>query len=234
MDYRKRDVYFCSKVVADAFYPWTKQVNAQLNVSVDGVQIPTVKNPKLLGVTLDPLFTFSAQSSVIARKASSRLNLMRALSDSLFGKDKECLLSTYKLFIRSLIDYAAPIIYPNYAESSIERLQKIQSCALRLALSCHSTTSIDHLYAKAQMLRVSEHHFLSSQFLAHCLQHPSHDVVTRAPGRQQMKETLRSKAIQDVQPFLDKNGVVAPGTYSNVIKSLHMGGGSKNRSTTGF
>ena len=74
------------------------------------------------------------------------------------------------------------------------------------------------------MLRVSEHlHLLSSQFLARCLQpqHPSHSVVTRPPGRRKMKETLHSKVIQDVQPFLDANGVIAPGTYGDVIKSLH-------------
>ena len=96
------------KSTVTLFTPWTKQVNAQLDVKVGGDPIP-----KLLGVTLDPTFSFAAHSTEVARKAASHLNLLRALSDTSFGKDKECLISTFKLYIRSVIDYAAPVVYPN-------------------------------------------------------------------------------------------------------------------------
>ena len=36
-----------------------------------------------------------------------------------------------------------------------------------------------------------------------------------------MKETLNSKVFADVQPYLDANGVIAPGSYGDTIKSLH-------------
>ena len=153
-----------------------------MDVSLDGSRIPTEKNPKLLGVTLDPTFSFSSHAAAVARKAASRINLLRALSDTQFGKDKECLLATYKTYIRSVFDYAAPIVYPNYSAKSIDRLQRIQNRALRLALGCHTMASIDHIHSEAKELRVSDHlRLLSSQFLARCLQprHPSHEVVTR-------------------------------------------------------
>ena len=152
------------------------------------------------------------------------MNLLQALSDTLFGKDKEVLLSTYKLYIRSLFDYAAPVVYPNYFDTSILRLQRIQNGALRLALGCHSTSSVDHIHAEAQELPVSDHlRLLSAQFLARCLQpsHPSYEVVTRGASRRQMKETLRSKVIDQVRPYLDPNGNIAPGTYGNAIKAIH-------------
>ena len=147
------------------------------------------------------------------------MNLLRALSDTTFGKDKEVLLSTYKLYIRSLFDYAAPVVYPNYSDTSILRLQRIQNRALRLSLGCHSTSSVDHIHAESLELPVSDHlRLLSAQFLARCLQpsHPSFEVVTRDTGRRQMKETLRSKVIDQVHPYLD-----APGTYGESIKSIH-------------
>ena len=60
------------------FTPWTKQVNTQLNVSIDNAPVPTEKNPRLFGVTLDTMFTFSQHSTIIAKKASSRLNIESA------------------------------------------------------------------------------------------------------------------------------------------------------------
>ena len=113
------------------FTPWTKQVNSQLDVTIENIPVPTVKSPRLLGVIFDPMYTFGPHSVSIARRASSRLNILRALSDTSFGKDKECLVLTFKTFIRTLFDYCAPIVYPSYSVSSIERLQRVQNKALR-------------------------------------------------------------------------------------------------------
>ena len=43
------------KSTTTLFTPWTKQVNKQLDVSIDSVLVPTVKNPRMLGVTFDPM-----------------------------------------------------------------------------------------------------------------------------------------------------------------------------------
>ena len=212
------------KSTATLFTPWTKQVDQQLNISIKGVQVPTVKNPKLLGVVLDPLLTFNAHAASVAKKCASRLNLLRALGDTSFGHDKEVLLSTFKSYIRSVTDYGAPIVFPNYSASSINRLQRIQNRALRLALGCHNMASVDHLHAEAQELPVGEHmRLLSAQYLARALQpgNPSHPYVTRPDGRRKMKHTLRSKVIDDVRPYLDADGKIVPGTYRDTLNSIH-------------
>ena len=54
------------------FTPWNKEFGRLPPVSLDGEQIPQENNPKLLGVVLDPTFTFSAHAAAIARKASTR------------------------------------------------------------------------------------------------------------------------------------------------------------------
>ena len=46
------------KSTATLFTPWTKQVNATLDVRIGGETVPTEKNPRLLGVVFDPTFTF--------------------------------------------------------------------------------------------------------------------------------------------------------------------------------
>ena len=206
------------------FTPWTKQVNVNLDVEVGEDPVPTAKNPRLLGILLDPMFTFSAHSASIARRASARLNILRALADTNFGKDKECLLLSHKCFIRSLFNYAAPIVYPYYSAASIEKLQKVQNKSLRLATGCHVASSIEHLHAEAKELPVKEHlHLLSAQYLARSLQphHVNYPLVTLDQGPRKMKDTLRSKVLSEVSPYLEDDGSLRGGNYVSVRNKLH-------------
>ena len=97
------------------FTPWNKEFGRLPPVMLEGDVVPRENNPKLLGVTLDPTFTFSAHDATVARKSSARLNVLRALSDTSFGHDKKCLTATFKSLVRPLLDYAAPIVYPIYS-----------------------------------------------------------------------------------------------------------------------
>ena len=63
-----------SKLTVTLFTPWNREFGRLPPVSLNGVQIPQQNNPKLLGVTLDPTFTFGAHAATIARRAGSRLN----------------------------------------------------------------------------------------------------------------------------------------------------------------
>ena len=122
---------------------------------------------RMLGVTLDPSFTFSAHAIATAKRAGSRLNILRALSNSSFGKDKDCLVATYKAFIRPIIDYAAPIVYPQYSAASLKRLQIIQNKSLRLATGCHMSAPAAHVHYETHMLTVDPClRLFSAQFYA--------------------------------------------------------------------
>ena len=158
--------------------------------------IPQDNNPKLLGVTFDPFFSFCAHAEATARKASRRLNVLRAVADSKFGHDKECLTATFKGLVRPFFDYAAPIVFPNYSDTSIRWLQLVQNKALRLVTGAHVAAAPDHLHEETNILPVAQHlRLLASQHLAKALQpsHPSHHLVLEAPAPRQRtkKETLR-------------------------------------------
>ena len=151
------------------------------------------------------------------------MNVLRALSGSSFGHDKECLTATFKSLIRPLLDYAAPIIYPNYSATSIRRLQLVQNRALRLITGCHSLAAIDHLHSESGVLPVEAHlRLLSGQYLTRAMQpgHVSHDVVNLAPGPRRIRETLKSKCGSMVEPYLE-NGIIPPGRYKETIKNIH-------------
>jgi hypothetical protein len=72
------------------FTPFTKQVA----VAIDGVNIPFCQTPKILGVTFDTLFCFRNHVLEICAKASQRLNIMRAVSGTTWGHDRQTLLLT--------------------------------------------------------------------------------------------------------------------------------------------
>ena len=152
------------KSTVTLFTPWNKEFGQFPAVTLEGDVIPQHNNPKLLGVVLDPTFTFSSHATSIARKASSRLNIIRALSDSSYGHDKECLTAMFKSLVRPLLDYAAPVVYPNYSVSSIRRLQVVQNRSLRLITGCHSAASVDHLHSECGVLPVEKHNTLPGLF----------------------------------------------------------------------
>ena len=171
------------------------------------------------------MLTFAAHAAAAAWKANARLNILRALANTSFGHDKECLTSTYKALVRPFFDYAAPVVYPNYSDLSIHRLQLVQNKALQSVTGLLSASCIGHLQAKTEILPVVDHlRLLSSQYLARALQpsHPSHEAVCRQPrpGHRQMKFTLQSKVGEVVEPFL-QNGVIPAGEYRETLKKVH-------------
>ena len=73
------------------FTQWNKDYGCVPLVHIGAEHIPQDNNPKLPGVIFDHTWTFNVHASYTVRKAGSRLNVLRALSDTLFGYDKECL-----------------------------------------------------------------------------------------------------------------------------------------------
>ena len=63
---------------------------------------------------------------------------------------------------------------------------------------------------------------LSAQYLASTLRpsHPSNAIVTAPSGPRSMKQTLYTKHIDRVSPFLT-NGATDPATYKSLVNKLH-------------
>ena len=88
------------------------------------------KNPKLLGVVLDPALTFSKHAEYVKSRATSRMNMIRSLKGKAWGANTKLLLITYKALIRSLIDYA-PSTTITMQNSTRAVYERIQSKAIR-------------------------------------------------------------------------------------------------------
>ena len=81
----------------------------------------------------------------------------------------------------------------------------MQNAAFHIATGAVLMSSQDHLHSEAEMLPVGrELTMLCEQSLLRALRpdHPSNAVVTADPGPRRIRQTLRSKFLPAVEPFL--------------------------------
>ena len=68
-------------------------------------------HPKVLGLTLDPKLTYNAHIQNIATHAQKPLQVIKALTGTTWGKQKETLVATYKAVMRPTLEYASSVAY---------------------------------------------------------------------------------------------------------------------------
>ena len=90
-------------------------------------------HPKVLGLTLDPKLTYSTHIHNISVQAHKHLQIIKPLTATGWGKQKETLLATYKAVIRPALEYASSVWWPIASSTSINKLQVMQNAALRTA-----------------------------------------------------------------------------------------------------
>ena len=209
------------KSAVTLFTSQTQQGRLHPLIPLNGTLLPLDRNPKILGVTFDPHFCFHKHVEAIEKKAKQRLSILKALTGTNWGQQKETIVATYKALIDSLFSYASPIWFPNASVSAVEKLQTIQNSALRIATGCLMMSSIDHLHMEAEIMKVGEHlKMLCAQFLATCLQpqHPSFPIVTADSGPRNMKETLQTFSIAEVANYIE-DGAIADAAAAS--KDIH-------------
>ena len=205
------------------FTPDPHQFRYEPKISLNGVQIPTDRTPKILGVRLDYQLRFNHHIDNIVATASNRLQILKALAGTTWGQTKELLLITYKAMVLPILCYAAPIWFPNVSATNIGRLQRIQNEALRIVTGCHRMSNVHHLHSECRIMPIKDHlQMLCAQFLANAKRvgHVSHDVVSSGPGRRSQRFTLQSKVGAVVEPFL-VDGVMPAGEYRQAINRIH-------------
>ena len=112
---------------------------------------------------------------------------------------------TYKAVGRSIINYDAPVWSTNLRDTNIRNIKYMQNESLRISTGCHKMSSVDHLHAEANMLKVREHsELLSAQYLARCLEpaNVNNSITTMDPPKRLMKETLFTRHRSAVESMM--------------------------------
>ncbi len=185
-----------SKSSATLFTTSSNECKTELAVKIDGETVPTVQKPKILGITFDNLLSFKQHATDLKTKVQSKTNILKALTGSDWGKEKEIVVNTYKAIGQSQLNYCCHIWTPSLSETSWKGLQTAQNGALRAATGCHKMSDIDHLHTETKIMKVKPHcEMLSKQFLLATQkpQHPNKTDLSKPPPPRQMKQTLSSR-----------------------------------------
>ena len=102
--------------------------------------------------------------------------MIKSLTATGWGKQKETLLATCKTVMRQTLEYAYSTWSPLSFSTSMNKLQVMQNTALRTATGCTQDTNIHHLHDETLILSIREHLQLHASQYNQKTQHPSHPL----------------------------------------------------------
>lgn len=155
-----------SKYSASIFSTFNHEMNTELPIFIKEEAVLTDKNPKILGLTFDALFIFGKHIEITKQKMNQRINILKAISCTDWGPEKELLTNTYKAISQSLATYACPIWSPSVSKTNWDKIQTAQNLGLRCATWNVKMASKDNLHSELlYILTIKEHNeMISEQF----------------------------------------------------------------------
>src|SRR6267154_1536919 len=211
------------KSTSTLFTSCTREQDVTLNLTINNIIIPTVKTPKILGLTLDPSLSFREHTRITKEKADSSIKILKALTSTSWGKQKETLLATYKTITRPIIEYASTVWSPILSSTNLQDLQFIQNNALRVITGCTSDTNTQHLHTETKTLPLMNHLRLHASQLrqkAKLPMHPLHELVKQANCPRRMKPTIFDKW-SGKTININVTTSPTPDTISSTLKTIH-------------
>jgi hypothetical protein len=138
------------KTVSCIFNKGCLHYENELKLTYNDQNIEAERNPKFLGVTLDPGLRLNKYAENIKSRTTRRLNMLRSIGGRNWGASSKIKLITYKALIRPLIDYVpfAPLVM---YETNKQVLERIQLKALKYTFNLPQSTSSNTVYEKAKI-----------------------------------------------------------------------------------
>ena len=158
------------KTTCTLFTPDPAEYKSNLDLKINNTTLRMATHPKVLGLTLNPKLTYSTHIHNISVQAHNPLQMIKALTATGWGKQKETLMATYELFVRPAMEYASSIWSPLASSTSINKLQVLQNAALRTATGCTQDTNIQHMHDTSHTLAPTARRVT----IQTKTQHPSH------------------------------------------------------------
>ena len=164
------------KTTTTVFTPDPTEYSTTLSLKLNNQTLPTTRHPKILGITLDPKPTFSQHINLTITKTKQTLNILKALTSTKWGKQKELMVSIFKVITRPILKYANTIWSPIISNTNIKKLQTFQNTALRIATGCTRDTNTQHLHDKTKVLPMDTHLKLHATQLKQLTQTQTHSL----------------------------------------------------------
>ncbi|KAL2092947.1 hypothetical protein ACEWY4_010259 [Coilia grayii] len=133
---------------SQVMYFTRKKITESYNVLLYDQPLKRGEGIKYLGLWLDKKLNWKRHIEYLETKCKKVLNIMRMVSGLCWGADRQSLLNIYKALIRSNIDYGCTV-YGTACKTSLMKLERVHSRALRIALGALKTTPISALQVES-------------------------------------------------------------------------------------
>ena len=110
---------------------------------------------KFLGITFDYKLSFMPQINTLILKCAKKMNIIKFLCGVKWGADPSTLLTLYKSYVCSLIDYGSFIFFPK-SQQHIETLEKIQFANVRAVMGYRISTPTNLIIAESKIQSIRE------------------------------------------------------------------------------
>ncbi len=138
----------------------------------------TTQHP-YLGIWMDENLEFRRHVKSIQERTNTRLKAMRAITATEGGANLKVLRLLYIQAIRSIVDYAAPLL-ATISPYKMEDLEKLQNEALRIMLGAPRWTKLVNMRAEADLpLLAHRVHAMNTSLLAKTLSQTKYTTATR-------------------------------------------------------
>ncbi|GBM16438.1 putative RNA-directed DNA polymerase from transposon X-element [Araneus ventricosus] len=128
-------VHFCRK----------RNLHFDPEIKLNDVIIPFVNDIRFLGITFDRKLTFLPHVKLLRKKCEKSLNILKVLSTTTWGADRDSMIKIYKATVLSKIDYGCEI-YGSARKSVLQKLDPVHHTALRLCSGAFRTSPVQSLY----------------------------------------------------------------------------------------
>ena len=122
-------------------FNFTKNYQFSSRLKIDNEIVETVQEMKLLGTIITNDLRWNANTENIVKKANSRMELMRRISN--FGASWDDLKNIYILYIRSLLEQSCTVWHSGLSQENIQDLERVQKSAMKLIMK-ESFRSYEH------------------------------------------------------------------------------------------
>lgn len=143
-----------------------------------GQPIIFVETHRYLGLILDKKLTWKNHLKKLKVDASRALGILKTLSCTKWGSDRETLIRIFKSLILSKLDYGC-IVYSSSNNGLLKSLDPVQNTAIRLSLGAFRSSPVTSLQCEASVMplnlrreRLVLNHFLKILSIDH---HPLHE-----------------------------------------------------------
>lgn len=166
----------------------------ELNITINGTKIETVRNHRYLGITIDRYLSFGAHIREVREKIQQRLNMVKILSGAKSGAHPDTMTRIYIALCRSIMEYGCSIF--NNAKPSNRRIMSvINNQGLRKITGTTKTTPLNALAAlSGQEPLEFRHEYVTMREIARHV--TSDDVIAK-----QLKNTTLPEDVEKWDTF---------------------------------